>query len=104
MTPSHGTAAPTNHRLRYCFGSRGIMQGEVIHRPLIHADGTNRSVRRLPRETRGGLSKQSSTRTVSVQVVDGEQSVHRDGTKHPVIKIDHVVKHYVVYQKQTVGA
>ena len=41
--------------------------------------------------------KQPSTRTVSVQVADGEQSVHRDGTKHPVIKIDHVVKHDAVY-------
>ncbi len=41
---------------------------------------------------------------VKHEVADGEQSVHRDGTKHPVIKIDHVVKHDVVYQKQTVGA
>ena len=51
------TADSANHRLRYRFGSRGIMQGEVIHRPLAQADGTNRSVRRLPRETLGGLSQ-----------------------------------------------
>ena len=27
-----------------------------------------------------------------------------DGTKHPVIKRDYVVKHDAVYQKQTVGS
>lgn len=59
MTPSHGTPAPANHRLSYRFGSRGIMQGELSHRPLAQADGTNRSVRRLPRETRGGLLQET---------------------------------------------
>ena len=33
------------------------MQEEVIRRPLAKADGTNRSVRRPPRETLGGLSQ-----------------------------------------------
>ena len=103
MTPSPGTADPANYRLSYRFGSRGIMQGEVIHRSFSQADGTNRSVRRLPRETLGGLRKVIIHPHCFGTGGDGEQSVHRDGTKHPVIKIDHVVKHDVVITKQIVG-
>ena len=36
-------------------GTISVAEGELIHRPLAQADETNRSVRRLPRETRGGL-------------------------------------------------
>ena len=45
--------------------------------------------------------KQTSTRTISVQVADGEQFVHRDGTNHPVTKRDHVVKHDPIEDKTT---
>jgi len=38
-------------------GTVSVAEGELIHRPLAQADGTNRSVRRPPRETRGGLSQ-----------------------------------------------
>ena len=104
MTPSHGTADPANHRLRYRFGSRDIMQEELFHRPLAQADGTKCSGRRPPREMRGGLRIITNPPALfRCRWYDGEQSVHRDGTKHPVIKIDHVVKHDVVITKQIVG-
>lgn len=36
-------------------GTVSVVEEEVIHRPLAQADGTNCSVRRPLRETRGGL-------------------------------------------------
>ena len=38
-------------------GTVSVAEGEVIRRPLAQADGTNRSVRRLLRETRRSLPK-----------------------------------------------
>lgn len=53
MTPSHGQLT----RQITDSGTVSVVEVEVIRRLLSQADGTNRSVRRLPRETRGGLRK-----------------------------------------------
>ena len=92
------------------------MQGELIHRPLAKADGTNRSVRSPLRETRGGLLQATihphcfgaggmtvnNSFTVTGRIILSYKKRPRRETRRDLPKAnDGVVKHEPIEDKTT---